>query len=77
MGLFRQYDHPSFLEAIDRVQQVAEKHGKSTGVFIPNMGEYDKYRHRGFQFIGCGSDTVFIMQGAQGMVEEMRQKLIT
>lgn len=74
LGVFRQYDHPTFLSAVEKVQQAAEKYGKSTGVFIPNMNEYEKYYNLGYRFIGCGSDTVFVMQGAQNLVREMRSK---
>ena len=71
LGVFRQYDHPAFLEAIKKVQQAADKHGNSTGVFIPNTNEYDKFYRLGYRFIGCGSDTVFVMEGAKRMVREL------
>jgi 4-hydroxy-2-oxoheptanedioate aldolase len=71
LDIFRQYDHPNFLEAIKKVQQAADKHGKSTGVLIPNTGEYEKFYELGYRFIGCGSDTVFVMEGAKQMVKEL------
>jgi len=73
LGVFRQYDHPKFLSAIEKVQNAADKHGKSTGVFIPNMSEYQKYYDLGYRFIGCGSDTVFVMQGAGNMAQAMKK----
>ncbi|GJM28572.1 MAG: 5-keto-4-deoxy-D-glucarate aldolase [Cyclobacteriaceae bacterium] len=77
LGIFRQYNHPAFLEAIKKVQQAAKKHRKSAGVLIPDMGEYEKYYNLGYRFIGCGSDTVFLLQGAQKMAEDLKNKLHT
>jgi len=71
LGIFREYNHPRFLEAIKKVQQAADRHGKSAGVFIPNTGEYKKFFDLGYRFIGCGSDTVFVMEGAKQMVKEL------
>ena len=70
LGVFRQYDNPLFLDAIEQVQKATEKHGKTAGVFMPHMGEYSKYYDLGYRFIGCGSDSIFVMQGALNMVKE-------
>ena len=72
LGIFRNYNHPRFLEAIEKVKQAADRHGKSAGVFIPNISEYKKFYGLGYRFIGCGSDTSFLMQAAQKMAEELR-----
>jgi len=72
LGVFRQYDHPQFLDSIKKVQQAADRHGKSTGVFIPGTAEYEKFYNLGYRFIGCGSDTSFLLQAAQKMAQELR-----
>lgn len=72
LGVFRDYNHPLFLDAIKKVQQAADGHGKSTGVFIPNTSEYEKFYQLGYRFIGCGSDTVFVMEGARRMAQTLR-----
>ena len=74
LGVFRQYDHPLFLEAIEKVAKFTQKYGKTAGVFMPNTGEYEKYYNLGYRFIGCGSDSIFVMQGAQHMVQALRDE---
>ena len=74
LGVFRDYDHPLFLETIAKVQQAAERHGKTAGVFIPGVSEYEKYHSLGYRFIGCGSDSIFVMQGALQMVQELGER---
>jgi len=71
LGIFRQFDHPDYLEAIKRVNKVAEKAGKATGILMGNPGEYEKYYTLGFRMLGCGSDSVFVSQGAGQMVSTM------
>ena len=74
LGVFRQYDHPLFMEAIEKVAEAAVKHGKTAGVFMPNTQEYEKYYNLGYRFIGCGSDSIFVMQGAQAMVQQLKDE---
>ena len=73
LGVFREYDHPVFLEAIEQVQAAASAHGKTAGVFMPDMNEYSKYYKLGYRFIGCGSDSIFVMQGAMEMVKDFKE----
>jgi 4-hydroxy-2-oxoheptanedioate aldolase len=75
LGVFREYDHPLFLDAIEKVQKAARKYDKAAGVLMPRVSEYHKYYNLGYRFIGCGSDSIFVMQGAQAMVKHLENEL--
>ena len=74
LGVFGEYDHPIFLEAIKSVQAAAQKGGKSTGVLMANTDEYEKYYNIGFRMLGCGSDSVFVQRGAQNMADVLKNE---
>ncbi len=74
LGIFKEFEHPKFIEVLKKVQMAADKHGKSTGVLMSSPTEYEKYYNLGFRMMGCGSDSVFLLKGAQGMVQEMKQE---
>jgi 4-hydroxy-2-oxoheptanedioate aldolase len=71
MGIFRQFDHPRYIEALKKVNQAAAKAGKACGVLMPDPGEYEKYYRLGYRMLGCGSDSVFLSKGAANMAREL------
>jgi len=71
LGIFKQFDHPTYIEALKKVQKAADKAGKATGTLMPHPGEYDKYYELGYRMLGCGSDSVFVFKGAMDMVQVM------
>lgn len=71
MGIFKQFDHPRYIEALKKVQQAAQKAGKATGTLMPHPGEYEKYYELGYRMLGCGSDSFFVIQGARDMVKAL------
>ena len=75
MGIFREFDHPDFLEVLKKVQAAADAHGKAAGVLMSSPEEYAKYYQLGYRFHGCGSDSVFVQRGAQQMVQAMQEAL--
>jgi len=73
MGIFRQFDHPDYLAALEKVGHAARKAGKAAGILMGNPAEYGKYYDLGFRMLGCGSDSVFVSEGASRLLEQMRQ----
>lgn len=71
LGVFRQYDHPKYIETLERVRDAAKKAGKATGTLLRNSGEYEKYYSLGYRLLGCGADSVFVLQGALAMVKDL------
>lgn len=75
LGIFKEFEHPVFIDVLKKVQKAANKYGKSTGVLMSGPDEYEKYYNLGFRMLGCGSDSVFLLRGAQNMVNEMQHHL--
>ena len=71
LGIFGQFDHTHYREALSQVVQAAQKHGKAAGILLQNINEYEMYYQLGFRFIACGADTSFVTRGAENMIKEM------
>jgi 4-hydroxy-2-oxoheptanedioate aldolase len=71
MGIFGQFDHPTFLDALNKIVQAAKKANKAIGILLFNADDYDKYHNMGIKFIACGSDATFVAQGARLMATKL------
>ena len=71
LGLFGQFDHPVFIDALQRTIAAANKAGKATGILFFNPDDYKKYHHMGIRFIACGADGTFVSEGAKQMAEKL------
>jgi len=71
LGIFKQFDHPKYIEVLKKVYEAAKKAGKTAGILMSNTTEYEKYYELGYRMLGSGSDSVFVNQGAQKIVNEM------
>lgn len=67
MGISRRYDHPRFLEAVDRIKEACEKHGKAAGTFIPTADSLEWYFEKGYTFLVVGSDGGLMATGMKAM----------
>lgn len=73
LGLFGEFDHPVFIDAVQRTVAAANKAGKATGILFFNTSEYTKYHDMGIRFIACGSDGTFVTNGAKQMAEKLAE----
>ena len=71
MGIFGQFDHPTFIEALNKIVEAAQKTNKAIGILIFNPDDYDKYHSMGIRFIACGSDATFVAEGARNMAKKL------
>ena len=71
MGIFGQFDHPTFKDALNKIVQAAQKADKAIGILIFNPDDYDKYHSMGIRFIACGSDATFVAEGARNMAKKL------
>ena len=71
MGIFGQFDHPQFKEAIAATVSAAKKAGKATGILLFNPDDYTTYRQMGISLIACGADATFVADGARNMVQKL------
>ena len=60
LGIPRQFDHPDFVTALDRVVRAGSDAGVSTGILAANVEVARSHRARGFQFIALSSDSVLL-----------------
>lgn len=72
LGIFGQFDHPMFLDAIKATQDAAKKAGKSTGILFFNPDDYGKYHDLGIRLIACGADATFVAEGARAMSKKLQ-----
>lgn len=73
LGIFGEFDHPVFIDAVQRTIEAANKAGKATGILFFNTNEYKKYHAMGIRFIACGSDGTFVTNGAKQMAEKLAE----
>ncbi len=71
LGIPGQLTHPRFVEALERVVEVARTRGIEAGIFVADPTLVASYRDRGFQFIAIGSDSS-LLRGAA--LEALRQE---
>jgi 2-keto-3-deoxy-L-rhamnonate aldolase RhmA len=57
MGLFRQFDHPEYLQAVDRVLKAAARHSVAAGYMAGSAEETLQRIDQGFRFVAGGSDS--------------------
>jgi 2-keto-3-deoxy-L-rhamnonate aldolase RhmA len=73
LGIPGQFEHPTFLQAIDRVAAACEKHGKALGRLVPDAATGIDYAGRGFDFL-CWSGDVWALQAAvRAGIDAMRE----
>jgi len=71
LGVFKQFDHPTYQAAIKKTAKIALDHGKAAGVLMSDPAQYKMYYDMGFRFIACGADSSFVRKGASTMASEM------
>jgi 2-keto-3-deoxy-L-rhamnonate aldolase RhmA len=73
MGIFRQFEHPEFRSAIERVVEAASAAGKAAGIFLTAVDQVPAALADGFRMIALGSDGSFMMQAAASAVAAARK----
>ena len=74
MGIFGRLDHPEYQQAIRKVAEAAMTHGKTPGVLLQDVSEYEMYHSLGYRFLACGADGMFVARGAADMVQRLHEK---
>jgi 2-keto-3-deoxy-L-rhamnonate aldolase RhmA len=71
MGIFGQFDHPVFKDAVKAIVSAAEKAGKATGILFFNPDDYKTYHDMGIRMIACGADATYVADGARAMAAKL------
>jgi 4-hydroxy-2-oxoheptanedioate aldolase len=72
LGIFGQFDHPLFKDALKATVNAARKAGKAAGILLPSPDDFKKYHEMGINMIACGADSAFVAEGARNMVNKLR-----
>jgi 4-hydroxy-2-oxoheptanedioate aldolase len=73
LGIYTQFDHPRYLDAVQATVTACQKAGKQTGILVFNETEYRRYVDLGIRFIGYGSEVYFLKTAAQHQTKELNQ----
>ncbi|MGZ8538954.1 MAG: HpcH/HpaI aldolase family protein [Flavisolibacter sp.] len=73
LGIFNQFEHALYQQAIKEVANAAKKHGKATGVLLQNINEYEMYFNLGYRFLASGGDAAFVAKGAEVMAQDLKK----
>jgi 2-keto-3-deoxy-L-rhamnonate aldolase RhmA len=72
-GVLGQFEHPDFVQAIDRTVAAAKRYRKSLGILLPKPADFAHYHDLGFRFIASGSDAVLLNNTARALVKSLRE----
>lgn len=73
LGIFGQFDHPLFINAVKATVRAAEQAGKATGILFFNPADYKTWHDLGMRMIACGADATFVADGARTMANTLNQ----
>ena len=67
LGIFGQFNHPMFTDAVKATVSATQKAGKATGILIYHPDEYTAFYNMGIRVMACGADATFVVEGARNM----------
>jgi len=73
LGIFREYDNPKFLRAVEKIISACEAHDVSPGLLAP-AGPIERIIQQGFKMIQLGSDLDLLTEHAKRTLENARNK---
>jgi 2-keto-3-deoxy-L-rhamnonate aldolase RhmA len=68
-GISRQFDHPTYRDAVAKVNAACISAGKAAGILLANTGQIKQAQEDGFTFIAVGSDGGVLANGMKNLVE--------
>lgn len=71
LGIFGQFDHPLFVETLNKIVDAAKRANKAAGILFFNPDDYQRYHNLGIRFLACGADATFVAEGARTMAGKM------
>ena len=72
LGVPGQFNHPTYLAALDAVVQACRQHDKLPGILLYDHAAFEPHLERGFRFLGVGSEGSFIAEGAKAALATAR-----
>lgn len=72
LGIPMQYDHPKYLEAIQKVVRACQKYDKVPGIYAFDADFAKKHISMGFRFVSLMSDTSILRSSLYKIVKEVK-----
>ncbi len=72
LGIFGDFGHPRFVEALGATAEAARKAGKASGILLPSTDYLPLWHKMGYRFFTGGGDLGFISAGARNMVKNLK-----
>ncbi len=76
LGIPGKFDHPKYLDAIQRVVAAGRKHGKGLGFMPTDIAWAKDYQDHGFNMLACGTDHGLVMAGAAAILDSVRGRKV-
>ena len=73
LGIFGDFEHPLFVEAMESTAEAARKARKVCGVLLPKLDFLPMWHQMGYCFFTTGGDMAFISNGASCTVKNMNE----
>lgn len=73
LGLSEQFDHPVFLEAVDRIARTCREAAMPLGIFRMTAAEMRTHEAAGFTLLATGLDSTLLEAGARALLANLRQ----
>jgi len=74
MGIPAQFDNPTFLQAMQRVADVAKKHGKAAGFMATDPAWVDRVKAMGYTMLAVGTDVSLLADATKRLVDHAAAK---
>jgi 2-keto-3-deoxy-L-rhamnonate aldolase RhmA len=72
LGIFKQFDHPRYLEAVEKVRQACRRHGKAMGHGCQGLAHAKQCRDLGDTLLLVAGDDAFLASEAQRYLKELK-----
>lgn len=72
LGIPGQFDHPKYLDALERVVKAGRKAGKGLGFMPADQTWAADYAKRGFNMLAVGTDHGLLMAGVKAILDDVR-----
>jgi 2-keto-3-deoxy-L-rhamnonate aldolase RhmA len=72
MGIVGEFDNPRFVNALERVAETANRHGKTAGIQPGSPAQAKQFMAMGYRMISMGHDIAVYSNALSAMVKELR-----
>jgi len=73
LGIPAQFDHPRYLDAVERIVAACRRHGKAPGFMASDLRWAREYRARGFRMIAYGVDVILLRDALSAGLAALRE----